>query len=217
MSKNNDTLKSPTLIVEEIVNELKEVINKKKEEIEKDLEIRIQQEKNKAKKKLDQIEKDLEVKKDELINYRNAFAEFDNSKANINSQKKAHLEKAIQCLRKIETLTAQGLDELKKMSELDQKLDKITQSAKEKAETFKRELEEEFGVVAEKMEAEEDDEIYLEQEREKLRKIKELLASTNKSSRRSAKKREKIESEAETEELEVNKENGTHPGESEDE
>ena len=217
MSKNNDSLKDPTLIVEEIVNELEEVINKKKEEIEKDLEKRIQQEKNKAKKKLDQIEKDLEVKKDELINYRTAFAEFENSKANIKSQKKAHLEKAIQCLRKIETLTAQSIDELRKISELDQKFDEITQTAKEKAEIFKRELEKKFAVETEKKEKEENEEVYLEQEREKLKKIKELLASTNKSKRRRTKKREKIESEAETEELEVNKENETHPGESEDE
>ncbi len=217
MSKNNDTLKDPTLIVEEIVNELEEVINKKKEEIEKDLEKRIQWEKNKAKEKLDQIEKDLEAKKDELINYRTAFAEFENSKANIKSQKKEHLEKAIQCLRKIETLTAQGLEELGKMSELDQKLDEINRTVKEKAEIFKRELEEKFGVVAEKMETQENEETYLEQEREKLRKLRELLTSTNTSNRRRFKKRGKKESEPEAEESEVNKENETHPEESEDE
>jgi type I site-specific restriction endonuclease len=213
MPKNNDTLKDPTLVVEEIVNELEEVINKKKEEIEKDLEKRIQWEKNKAKEKLDQIEKNLEVKKDELINYRTAFAEIENSKTNIKSQKKAHLEKAIQCLRKIETLTAQGLEELGKMSELDQKLDEISHAAKEKAETLKRELEEKFGVAAEKMETQENEETYLEQEREKLRKIRELLASTNTSSRRKSRTKGKIESEAEAEESE----NETHPLEPEDE
>jgi DNA repair exonuclease SbcCD ATPase subunit len=217
MSKNNDTLKDPTLIVEEIVNELEEVINKKKEEIEKDLEKRIQREKNKAKEKLDQIEKDLEVKKDELINYRTAFAKFENTKADIRSQKKEHLEKAIQCLRKIETLTAQGLEELGKMSELDQKLDEINHTVKEKAEIFKRELKEKFGVVAEKMETQENEETYLEQEREKLRKLRELLTSTNTSSRRRVKTRGKRESEPEAKESEVNKENETHPEESEDE
>ena len=207
MSKNNDTLKDPTLIVEEIVNELEEVINKKKEEIEKDLEKRIQLEKNQAKEKLDQIEKDLEVKKDELINYRTAFAEFENSKANIKSQKKEHLEKAIQCMRKIETLTAQGLEELGKMSELDQKLDEINHTVKEKAKIFKRELEEKFGVVAEKMETQENEETYLEQERKKLRKLRELLTSTNTSNRRRVKTKGKIESGPEAEESEVNKEN----------
>lgn len=217
MSKNNNTLQNPTLIVEEIVNELEEVINKKKEEIEKDLEKRIQREKNKAKKKLDQIEKNLKAKKDELINYRTAFAEFENSKANIKSQKNAHLEKAIQCLRKIETLTGQSLEELRKMSELDQKLDKITHAVKEKAETFKREIEKKFGAVAEKMETQDNEETYLEQEREKLRKLRELLASTNTSNPRRAKTRRKIESEAEAEESKFNKDNETHPAESEDE
>lgn len=217
MSKNNDTLKDPTLIVEEIVNELEEAINKKKEEIEKDLEKRIQREKDKAKKKLIQIEKDLEVKKGELINYRSEFAKFENSKANIRSQKNAHLEKAIQCLKKIETLTAQSLEELRKMGELDQKFDEITHTVKEKAEAFKRELEKKFGSAAEKMETEENEETYLEQEREKLRKLRELLASTNTSNRRRTKTRGKIKREAEAEESGVNKENETHPKESEDE
>ncbi|UCE22737.1 MAG: hypothetical protein JSV46_11170 [Candidatus Aminicenantes bacterium] len=217
MSKNNDTQKDPTQIVEEIVNELEEVINKKKEEIEKDLEQKIQLEKERAKKKLDQIEKDLEVKKVELINYRSAFSEFENSKANIRSQKKEHLKKAIQCLRKIETLTAQGLEELKKIGELDQKFDKITHTIKEKAEVFKRELEKKFAVEPEKMKTEENEEVYLEQEREKLRKLRELLASTNTSKRIRDKIRGKIKREAEAEELEVNKEKETHPVESEDE
>jgi len=217
MSRKNDILQELTLTLEEIENELEEIINRKKEEIEKDLEKRIQQEKDKAKKKIDQIEKDLEVKKDELINYRTAFAEFENNKADIRSQKKAHLEKTIQCLRKIETLTAQGLEELRKMSELDQKLDEITHTVREKAETFKRKLEEKFGVVAEEMETQENEEIYLEQEREKLRKIRELLASTNTSNLRRAQTREKMESEEDAKESEVSEENETHPEKSEDE
>ncbi len=217
MSKDNDTRKDPTLIVEEIVNELEEAINKKKEEIEKDLEKRIQREKEKAKQKLDQIEKDLEVKKVELVNYRSEFAEFENSKANIRSEKKAHFEKAIECLRKIETLTAQSLEELRKMGELDQKFDEITHTVKEKAEAFKRELEKKFGVEVEKMETEENEETYLEKEREKLRKLRELLASTNISNRRRAKTRGKTKREAEAKQLEANKENETHPVESEDE
>ena len=217
MSKKNDILQEPTLTLEEIENELEEIINRKKEEIEKDLEKRIQQEKDKANKKIDQIEKDLEFKKDELINYRTAYAEFENNKANIRSQKKVHLEKATQYLRKIETLTAQGLEELKKMSELDQNLDELTQTAREKAKIFKRELEEKFGVVAEETETQENEEIYLEQDREKLRKILELLGTTETPKQRRAQTRGKMENEEEAEESEISEKNEAHPEKSEDE
>ncbi len=178
VSKKDEIIQDLALAIEKIENELEEVINKKKEEIEIDLEKRIQQEKEKAKKKIDQIQEELEIKKDEIINYRTAFAEFENSKTDIRSQKKVHLEKAIQYLRKIETLTAQSLDELKIISELDRKLDEITQTVKEKAETFKKDLREKIEAAAEETERQGNEEIELEQEREKLRKILELIGRT---------------------------------------
>ncbi|MDH5467115.1 MAG: hypothetical protein OEY25_06830 [Candidatus Aminicenantes bacterium] len=178
MSKKNDILQELTLTIEEIEDELEEIINKKKEEIEKDLEKRIQQEKEKAKKKIDQIQEELEIKKDEIINYRTAFAEFENNKTDIKSHKKLHIEKAIQYLRKIETLTAQSLEELKKISELDQKLDEITQIVREKAEIFKKDLEEKIEAAPGETERQGNEEIELEKEREKLKKILELIGKT---------------------------------------
>lgn len=217
MSKKDDILQESALTLEEIENELEEIINKKKEEIEKDLEKRIQLEKDEAKKKIDQIEKELASKKDELINYRTAYAEFENNKASMRSQKKTHLEKAIQYLRKIETLTAQGLEELKKMSELDQKLDELTQIVREKAEIFKKNLEEKFEVATGKTETKEKEEIELEQEKAKLRKILELLGKTEVHKRKRAPTREETENGEEAEEPEASGEDETHPKESKDE
>jgi hypothetical protein len=217
MSKKNEILHEPSLSFEGIENELEEIINRKKEEIEKDLEQRIQQEKNKAKRKLDQIEKDLEFKKEELNNYRTAHAEFEESKANIRDQKKGYLEKAIQYLRKIEGLTAQALKGLKKMSELDQKLDELNQRVKEKADIFKRNLEDKIEVMAEVTETRENEEIDLEQEREKLRKILELLGRTDTLKKRRAPTRAKMENEGEAEESETFETNEAIPDASKDE
>ncbi len=183
MSKKNDILQELTLTIEKIEDELEEIINKKREEIEKELEKRIQQEKEKAKKKIEQIQEELEIKKDEIVNYRAKFAELENNKTDVKSQKKLHLDKAIQYLRKIETLTAQSLEELKKISELDQKLDEITQAAREKAEIFKKDLQQKIEAVAEEEQRQGDEEIELEQEREKLRKILELIGKTEKPKR----------------------------------
>ena len=183
MSKKNDILQELTLTIEKIEDELEEIINRKKEEIEKELDKRIQQEKEKAKKKIDQIQEELQIKKDQIVNYRITFTELENNKTDIQSQKKLHLDKAIQYLKKIETLAAQSLEEMKKISELDQKVDEITQAAKKKAEIFKKDLQQKIEAVAGDAEGQENEEIELEQEREKLRKILELIGKTEKSKR----------------------------------
>ncbi len=181
MSKKNDILTDSILYIEKIKNQLDEVIQKKKKDIEKELEKRIQKEKIEAKRKIDQIEKEFEGKKEAFVNYRTALAEIENNKANIKNQKKEHLEKAIQFLKEIKTLTAKSLDELKKMSELDKKLEELNQTVKEKATTFKKDLEEEFKIKAEGPEIEgledmkDQEEFDLAKDREKLKKIIELL------------------------------------------
>lgn len=193
MSESNDILKDPILYIEEIEHQLDEVIHKKKEDVEKNLEIRIQKEKTEAQEKIEQIEKEFVGKKEALVNYRTTFSEFKNNKTNIKSQHKKHLDKAIHLLKEIENLTAQSLEELRKACELDQKLEELDRTAMEKAATFKKDLDEEFEIEIERPEIEEpeetkvpeeikdqekikdQEEIDLVKEREKLKQIVELL------------------------------------------
>ncbi|TEU04781.1 MAG: hypothetical protein E3J22_06655, partial [Candidatus Aminicenantes bacterium] len=158
MSESNDILKDPILYLEEIEHQLDEVIHKKKEDIEKNLEIRIEKEKTEAQQKIEQIEKEFVGKKEALGDYRTTFSEFENNKINIKSQHKKHLEKAMQLLKEIENLTTQSLEELKKAIELDQKLEELDRTAMEKAATFKKDLEEEFEIEPEGPEIEEPEE-----------------------------------------------------------
>jgi len=223
MSKNNDILTDPILYIQKIANQLDEVIQKKKKDIEKELEKRIQKEKIEAKKKIDQIEKEFEGKKEALVNYRTAFAEIENNKANIKNQKKEHLEKTIQFLKEIETLTAKSLDELKKMSELDKKLEELNQTVKEKATASKKDLEEEFESEAEDPEIEEQkemkdqEEIDLAKDQEKLKKIIELLRTKDPSKPIKKQTKGRKSSEEEIEDSVVSKENKRLVEESEDE
>lgn len=175
MTEAHDIKKDPIQIIEEIKNQLEEIIHKKKEEIEKELDGRINQVQKEAKEKIDQIVKELEEKKGALINYRTTFATFEENKANIESLKKEHLDKAIQFLRGIKILAEQSLEELKQMSDLDQKIDELTHTAKEKIAAIKKDLEEKSGIVTEGLEIKDDEEIELEQDRAKLDKIKKLL------------------------------------------
>jgi hypothetical protein len=206
MPRNKDTHKEPTPIIEEVENQLEKIFNKKKEEIEEELEGKIKQEKEEAKEKISQIEKELEEEKKALINYRTALVEFENNKADTKSQIKEHLDKAMQSLTEIDTLTAQTLEELKKVNELNQKLEQFHHAAEEKASILKKDLEERFGIVAEGLETKELEDVDLRQELAKLRKIKELLSPTEAAEPVTRSTTENTESEEETEESEDNKE-----------
>ncbi len=114
MQKNKEILEEQSPIIKDVENQLENIFKKKKQEIEKELEGKIQQEKEEAKKKINQIEKELEDEKEALVNYRTTLAEFENNKADTKSQIKEHIDKAVQSLTEIETLTALTLEELKK-------------------------------------------------------------------------------------------------------
>lgn len=179
MGKPKDTAKESTMIIEEIKGQLGEALAKKKQEIESELEERIKKEKEEAQKRLAQIEKEFEEEKKALKNYRDTIKEFENNQAKLKEKIKGHLDKAIKFQTEIEKLTAQTLEELKEVSELNQKLDELNKEAEEKATALKKELEDRFGIVAEVMKTNEhrELEVNLEQELAKLRKIKELLTS----------------------------------------
>lgn len=210
MPKNKEILEDQTPIIEDVENQLEKIFIKKKQEIEEELEGKIQQEKKEAEKKIHQIEKELEDEKEALVNYRTTLAEFENNKADTKSQIKEHIEKAVQSLTEIDTLTAQTLEELKKISELNQKLEEFHHAAEEKTAILKKDLEEKFGIVAEGLEAKELENVDLKQELTKLKKIKELLGSTETPEPVTRITREKRKAEEDIEGSEVSKEDELH-------
>ncbi len=210
MPKNEEILEDPTPIIKEVENQLEKIFNKKKQEIEKELEGKIQQEKEEAKKKINQIEKELEDEKEALVNYRTTLTEFENNKADTKSQIKEHMQKAVQSLTEIDTLTAQTLEELKKVSKLNQKLEEFHHAAEEKTAILKKDLEEKFGIVAEGLEEKELENVDLKQELTKLKKIKELLGPTETPEPVTRRTREKRKAEEEIEGSEVSKEDELH-------
>jgi len=207
MQKNKEILQEPSPIIADVENQLENIFNKKKQAIEEELEGKIQQEKKEAEKKVHQIEKDLKDEKEALVKYRTTLAEFENNKAATKSQIKEHIDKAVQSLTEIETLTAQTLEELKKVSELNQKLEEFQHAAEEKTAILKKDLEEKFGIVAEDLEIKELEDVDLKQELAKLKKIKELLGP-----KKTPEPVTRItrEAEEEIEESEVSKEDELH-------
>ncbi len=180
MAKKEDTPKNSSSIIDEIQQQLDQAITKRREEVEKELEERIRKEREEAQKRIEELNREMEEEKGTLVNFKSLLAEFENNKKELKTQIKEHIEKAIQHQTEIESLTAQTLEELKKVSELNQKLEELQQDTGEKVSALKKDLEEKYGIVAEVPEGEEPDEteINLEQELYKLKKIKELLNSS---------------------------------------
>jgi len=177
MAEKTLNMKDSITVIEEIETKLEKLLTKRKQEIEKDLEERIRAEKEEADKKIEAIQKEIDKGKEILQDYKSVISEFETERSALQQQLKEHFEKAIEYQTEIEKMAGLTLEELRKVSELNKKLESLHQSAEEKVNTFKKDLEERFGIVAKLPESREEAElkIDLEQELSKLKKIKQLL------------------------------------------
>lgn len=175
----NDILKESTSIIEEVEKQLEKLLTKKKEDIEKTLLEKINQEKEEAKKRTEQIEREFQREKEALEDYRKTIADIETEKANLQNQIKEHFNQALHYQKLIEKMAGMTVEELGRVSGLNQKLDELRQKAEEKLTLLRKDLEEKFGIIAEVPESFDSEEISVDLEHElvKLKKIKELLAA----------------------------------------
>jgi len=177
MAEKPSNMKDTVVAIDEIETKLEKLLSKRKLEIEKDLEERIRAEKEEADKKIEAIEKEVEKGRGILHDYRTVIHEFENERTALQHQIKEHFNRAVAFQTEIEKMAGLTLEELRQVSELNKKLEIVHVSAEEKVNSFRKDLEERFGIVAQLPESVEEEElkIDLEQELDKLRKIKELL------------------------------------------
>jgi len=179
MAENHVNLKDSVGAIEEMESKMESLWLKRKEEIETELEARIQSEKEEAAKKIEAIERELEKGRTVLKDYRTVVGEFETERAGLQRQIKEHFEKAVENQTEIERIAGQTMEELRLVNDLNKKLETLNQSAEEKVDGFRRELEERFGIEAQLPPSREEEELKvdLDHELRKLRKIKELLES----------------------------------------
>ena len=188
MVKNDDILKESSQAVKEIGEHLEDTLAKKKEAAEK---------------KLDQIREEIDKRKESLTNFETQIAELEKHKADFEGKVKDHLDRAIQYKNEIENLAESKLSELKKMDELDQKIGEHRQQAEEKTEELKQNLVEKYEVAPSAPENEAHEEKVkgsIEEELNKLRKVKELLGLAEVSQIEEVKPEEKVAEETKPEE-----------------
>ncbi len=185
MAKKDDTpessssVESPSSVFDEIQKQLDQALAKKKQDLERELEERIRKEKEELQQKMQNLDREMSEEKGTLGDFKILLNEYENDKNELKRQIKSHIDRAVKFQTEIETMTGQTLEELRKVSELNQKLGELQQRAEAKVTALKKDLEEKFGIVAELPESAEMDETEIDLDRElaKLRKIKELLNS----------------------------------------
>ena len=177
MDDNNNFQKGSASIIEEIEQQLEEILKKKKDDIEKDLEDRINKEKEEAEIRKDQLNKEIEAEKEALISHQGILSEIEDEKERIKEKIKEHLEKAVSFQSEIEEKTGQTLEELNRVGELNQEIDEINKKADERIGELKKDLEEKYGIVPQlpKLTGDDDASLKINYELKKLQKIKELL------------------------------------------
>jgi len=180
MDNNNNFQKDSSSIIEEIEQQLEEILKKKKDDIEQDLEDRINKEKEEAEIRKDQLNKEIAAEKEALISHKSILTEIEDEKERLKEMIKEHLEKAVSFQSEIEEKTSQTLEELNKVGDLNKKIDEINDNAGERIGELKKDLEEKYGIVPQLPELTGDDNASLELNYEltKLQKIKELLAES---------------------------------------
>ena len=179
MADNASFLKRSKSMLGEIEEQLDSILDKKKGEIEKDLEDKIQKEKEYAMRRIKEFEKEMAVEKISLVTFRKILSEFEVDSINIKEQTKEHLDKAFEIIAEIERKVSVTVKELKKVQDLSQQQELLNQEAVQRMESFKSDLEKKQGIDTEILDREQKEEVVtqIENELERLSKIKELLVS----------------------------------------
>lgn len=190
MENQEDLIKESASIIEEVEDQLDLILTKKRNEIESELEAKIERDRRDARDRMELIENELSGERDSLKSYRSALSEFDKEKKEIKVQIQTHLKQAADYQPQIESLAAKTIAELKMVMELNDNLEELNVAAVSRIESMKEELNDRIVTTPDKepvsvsdptppppVETKEQDHIQssLDSELEKLKKIKELL------------------------------------------
>jgi FtsZ-binding cell division protein ZapB len=177
MGQEQGRLKEPTQAIQEIEGQLDALLQKKIEDIERDLAIRISQEKEAARKKKEEVEREFLKEKDTLGEYRNAVRAAEEERDGLLREARQHFDTVVHLQAEIEGLAKATVEEIRKVTDIQQRVEELRDRTAERAGFLRTDLRERFGIVTEVPDTTEKPlALNLDQELDKLRKIKELLA-----------------------------------------
>jgi hypothetical protein len=177
MEHDPNIFRDSSQVIQEVEDQLERILQKKFNDVDSELVERINREKEAARRRKEEIEREFEKEKSALTEYRVMVRDFEEQRAGLLNEARDRFQKVLKFQAEIETLAKSTVDEIKRVNEIQDKLEYLRTKTSERAAFLKNDLRERFGIVAEVMEEEPKPlGLDLDQELEKLRKIKDLLA-----------------------------------------
>lgn len=165
-------------VIREIEAQLDTLLSRKRSDIEQALAARIRREQEETRRKLEDMEKEFGREKQGLHDYRALVAEVEAERNGILNDVQEILQRALGLQSQIEAMAKQTVEEIQRVVALQDKLESLRHKTAEQAGFLKKTLDEKFGIAAGTSGGGEAGAagIDLDQELEKLRRIKSLLA-----------------------------------------
>jgi hypothetical protein len=165
-------------VIREIEAQLDTLLSRKRSDIEQALAARIRREQEETRLKLEDMEKEFDREKQGLHDYKVLVAEVEAERNGILNDVGEILKRALGLQSQIEAMARQTVEEIQRVAALQDKLESLRRKTAEQAGFLKKTLDEKFGIAAGTSGGGEAGAagIDLDQELEKLRRIKSLLA-----------------------------------------
>ncbi len=177
MEHDPNIFRDSSQVIQEVEDQLERILQKKFLDVDSELVERINREKEAALRRKEEIEREFDKEKTALTDYRVMIRDFEEQRAGLLNEARERFQKVLKFQAEIENLAKSTVDEIKRVNEIQERLEGLRTKTSERAAFLKNDLKERFGIVAEVMEEESKPlGLDLDEELEKLRKIKDLLA-----------------------------------------
>jgi hypothetical protein len=177
MEHDPNIFRDSSQVIQEVEDQLERILQNKFRDVDSELVERINREKEAARRRKEEIEREFDKEKTALTDYRVMVRDFEEQRAGLLNEARDRFQKVIKFQIEIENLAKSTVDEIKRVNEIQERLEGLRTKTSERAAFLKNDLKERFGIVAEVMEEEPKSlGLDLDEELEKLRKIKDLLA-----------------------------------------
>ena len=177
MEHDPNIFRDSSQVIREVEDQLERILQKKFRDVDSDLVDRINREKEAARKRKEEIEREFDKEKTALNDYRVVVRDFEEQRAGLLNEARDRCQKVLKFQAEIESLAKSTVEEIKRVNEIQDRLEALRTKTSERAAFLKNDLRERFGIVAEVMEEEPKPlGIDLDEELEKLRKVKDLLS-----------------------------------------
>jgi hypothetical protein len=176
MEHDPNIFRDSSQVIQEVEDQLERILEKRFRDVDSDLVERINREKEAARQRKEEIEREFEKERTALNDYRVIVRDFEEQRAGLLNEARDRFQKILKFQAEIESLAKSTVDEIKRVNEIQDRLEALRSRTSERAAFLKNDLRERFGIVAEVMEEEPKPlGLDLDEELEKLRKVKELL------------------------------------------